>query len=211
MNFIADCDHFYTVIDEHNGCFVCTNCGLVQDEFYCKNKFEIFPENDIIISKKIQDILHYFKIECTSIGHDLTIEMQKLSSLKHNNEHLAALLYFLLLENNNYIRLSEVCLACNADEKKVWSILKDKQLKIVDIKHPLEKICSTLGLNYQDFKLLLDKIEGQCQTGHNPLTIIGSYIFHLFGNKISIETIAQICNINVMAIKRYIKKYQNTM
>lgn len=208
MNFILDCNHYNTALDQHNGCYVCMECGLVQDSYFYNNNYKTdIKQNNISISNKIKDLLHNFNMENTSLGEDLQRDMSKISSNKHIQEYLAAFMYYHLLNNNHYTRLFQVCLACEADEKIVWNLLKNMNLPIVDISFPLENICLQLGLTYNDFKNTLNDIRQTKHSGHNPLTIIGGHLYKNFKEKISINEIANLCNLTPTSIKRYYNKY----
>jgi transcription initiation factor TFIIIB Brf1 subunit/transcription initiation factor TFIIB len=84
---------------------------------------------------------------------------------------------------------------------------KDKVI-ILKPNEMLEKYCKYLNLDFKAYSVIKENISNISSTGHNPLTIIGSYIYlYCKENKLnySMKKIASAVNISCISIQRYIK------
>jgi transcription initiation factor TFIIIB Brf1 subunit/transcription initiation factor TFIIB len=208
--FTEKCKHENLVNDFHNGCLVCTDCGYVQsdqiyyEEFNSKNETEIEYNAYNKTKDDINEII--FRLNLPDKYTDLIIEESKKTNVKLSKKNINDFLYNKLNTEDLSISIKDIQ---NVTEKrKIKPNKNESQIVIFKIENCLEKYCTMLNLNYKDYTVIKENILKIPVSGHNPLTIIGSFIYKYSKEnkkKLSMKKISTILQISPISIQRYLK------
>jgi transcription initiation factor TFIIIB Brf1 subunit/transcription initiation factor TFIIB len=197
------CEHYYPLIDEHEGTSVCGDCGLViESQIYENSKI---LQNSSNIESIEHDSENVKKNEALEILHRLNLPTDILNNLPPTKQNVNNL--YDVINKISVITAKEFCAASGINSK---NLVKQNQNKVLstDIALLLDKYCKILNLSYQDYTVIKEMIDRKKNSGHPPLTIIGYYIFtHCKKRKIklSMKTICTTLSISAISIQRYRK------
>jgi len=200
------CNHFNQIIDAHNGCYVCTQCGLVMDTYF-HDINENVSEDKINHEKKeeICELLEKLNYP-TIFVHDILANYVKNKELK-KEARLPYIVYETLNSLGFPISLKEISAVSGLNQSRIYDMQQSDASIVLKPSDLLEKYCKMLNLDYRSYSLIKETMQ-ETSTGHNPLTIIAASIYkYCKVNKLkhTIKEIAQICNISPVSIQRYIK------
>lgn len=221
-----DCSHFNEIIDERNGDIICSDCGLCLDLVYdFLNVKEIdynHSEIDTISAGKflsvreyILDLLERLNIS-NSYRHEIeNVFIQRYQKYSNSKKYqlLTYLCYEILNKHNIPISIKDVAKNSNFSIEEIYDMQENGDSIIMCVEELLEKYCNLLNLSYYDFSVIKKKLPKK-QTGHNPLTIVGSLIYAYCidcKSYIDINEISSCLGISKISIQRYYKKYRHVL
>lgn len=197
--FSEQCEHKNQLLDEIEGCYVCTDCAKVLDPFFCELKVKK-PQEDVSLEEKNTAVI-------SEISHRLNIPTLNLKDEK-NDLKSASKLYLEANKKNFSVTLKEMSAVSGFSQKQLGKGIKNT-ITVLDTSNLLEKYCKLLELNFQTYAVIKETIAKSEQTGHNPITIVASHIYeHLKKTKtkkISMKQICEVTGISSISIQRYLK------
>lgn len=202
------CSHINTLVDEREGCVVCTDCGLVTEEmFFSDSKFSYFEE-DIKLRNEVSEILS--KLQLPNFFTSLIIRnfKKEINEKKNKKELLSYIIYKTLNENNIAVSIKDISATSGFTDKNIYNMQECNKSLILQPCDLLEKYCSYLNLNFKTYSLIKKNLPEQNISGHNPLTIIAATIYKYCKKnniKISMKKIASTVKISCVSIQRYMK------
>lgn len=205
------CPHLNEIDDFRNGDVICVDCGLIIDKIYVTS-FVSCPESDSPSFEKeyILEILNRLNIPYTysdKILQKFNDLSRKEKNCNRKLEILSYSVYEILNEYNIPISLKDICSVSGISTDKLFS--KQHCATTVPLSPTLEKYCLMMNLSYQDFIKIEQKLPCELESGHNPLTIIGSLIYKYSKENnlnLSIKHIANTLSISVVSIQRFLKR-----
>jgi hypothetical protein len=218
------CSHFNEIIDERNGDIICTDCGLcldvVFDNYYEKNfttdeNFDSLTKKQLTIKEYICDLLERLHVS-QSWKYDienLYIQRRKNFPPTKKFQLLTYLCYEVLNNNNISVSIKDIAQRSEFSVEEIYDMQQNGQSIILNLEEILEKYCTLLNLSYYDYSVIKKNLPTK-QTGHNPLTIVGSLIFAFADNNnlnLKLEQISNCIGISKISIQRYYKKYKNVL
>lgn len=211
MNFAErDCSHENEIIDSREGTIVCTDCGLIKDQFYFEEPKLYFRTSlNLEYENYIKDI--FDKLNIPFIHIDEIITKFKIANPKNNKKQF--LICIILEVLNNYsipISIGDISNLTEYDPSDIFKRQQNDSKIILPLKESMERFCKLLKLTFQDYQLIYKYYESHERTGHQPLTIIASFIYdHVKKNSIDLD-INQICEtigISKVSVLRFYKRY----
>ena len=208
--FTEECKHINLINDFHNGCLVCMDCGYVKsdqiyyEEFISKNDKEIEFHSYDKTKNDINEII--FRLNLPDKYTDLIVEESKKTNIKLTKKNINNFLYDKLNTDDLAISIKDIQ---NVTEKrKIKANKNESQIVIFKIENCLEKYCTMLNLNYKDYTVIKENILKVPVSGHNPLTVIGTFIYKYSKEnrkKLSMKKISTVLQISPISIQRYLK------
>jgi len=200
-----ECRHLNCVEDEN---LVCTDCGLVLSSIFAYNdKTPQMQEFSSIYRNKVHDLAHILHLDHTAFTEEILFKMHRKPACMRDDEALVFYAYEYLTKAKNYIKFSHLCQLCGVNEKKMAKYTPPTCGFEGD--ELISKASKLFNLTYSEEKLLADKMATKQLTGHAPLTILGGFLYILFGDKIPLKKICSILNINSVSVRRYVKTISN--
>jgi transcription initiation factor TFIIIB Brf1 subunit/transcription initiation factor TFIIB len=200
MSHIKNCEHISQVIDEHEGSIICTDCGLVINQYFINDHM---IDDNPLENNSCQEFL-----ERMNITMPLDNEIKKTACL----DTIASDLYRNINKTSS-ISLKEILSVTGANEKKL--IKKNRgHTTILNKDILLEKYCAQLNIGFKNYTVIKETLNKVKLTGHSPLTIIASsiYAFSKKNNlKISMKKVATTTGISCISIQRFLKHHQNEL
>ena len=203
-----DCVHEF-IEDEF---YVCKKCGTVDSDIltqpnipHMEKYYHNYVSNPIL--SDIVDVVFYFNLSSDLIEY----LVEKVSKDERTDltikEKIAIQFYLKMIEDGNCIRLHEICQVCDVKIKKINKYLENKcEFFHEDI---LNKACKNLNLSNDEMHRVKERLQSKTITGHNPCTEIGGYLYDTFKNKLNINDVSNVVNINPCSIRRYIRNVIN--
>lgn len=215
MASIQLCGHETSIIDEHEGHYVCTQCGLVMSPYFIgghKSYNEILSENDSW-HREARDILDRINISVNISICDQVIRYFNAHFERKNRESLIFSIYKVLNDQIGVcLSLHELCNICGVDKSKVYNKQKINQNVSIDKTILVEKYCKMLGLTFKTTSLIKEELDKQRPSGHTPSTIIAGTIYSVckkLKEKVTVKKVSQITSVSQISIQRFYK-YDST-
>lgn len=209
------CPHLNEVIDHHNGDYICSDCGLVLDKIYFSFHNNLYSqdwEQKINIIEEIKDVLERLQVPSSFANMILTnFKIQcptydKITELK-KRVLMGISIYEVLNENDIPVSIKDIAGVLQVTTEDMFHY--QKKPIAINWKEMLSKYCSLLGIAYPHYSVIKRRIkENKILSGHNPITILGGYIYIYVKEcklKISLKQISETLNISGVSIQRYIK------
>lgn len=201
-NIYSDvCEHKNQIIDDHEGSYICLDCAKVLDNVYISS----FEYNNFDLESNGVDTQE--NVISSEISHRLNIPNLNIKDEKNNIKSVSKL-YLNANKNNFTVTLKEMSAVSGFSSKQIGKEIKNT-VNILDISTLLEKYCKLLSLDYKSYSVIKENITKYEQTGHNPLTIVGSHIYIHIKNvkkeKISMKKVCDTIGISSISIQRYLK------
>jgi transcription initiation factor TFIIIB Brf1 subunit/transcription initiation factor TFIIB len=208
MSDIKNCDHINQVTDEHEGCVICSDCGLVVSTqlFIDDHKME----NNLDDNEPYKEFLDRLNIPMPNLINRI--------EQKTNNQSLSCIStlasnLYLSLNKTSSVSLKEIVSVTGANEKKIVKKTRG-HTTILNKEILLDKYCSQLKLDYKSYTLIKETFKKLELTGHNPLTIIASSIYAFCKKtkqKISMKKVADTVGISCISIQRFLKLHKDEL
>lgn len=209
MASIQLCGHETTVLDEHEGHYVCTLCGLVISPYFTTrgNEFHHEIRSANIWHKEACDILDRINIPvfyCDEIIRYLNVHFEK-----KNRESLMFAIYKVLNDQLGMcLSLHELCNASGINKSKVYEKQIINENVLIDKTILAEKYCMLLGLPFKTTSLVKEELCKKSISGHAPSTIIAGTIYQVCKKlklKIPIKKVASATTVSQISIQRFCK------
>ncbi len=200
------CLHINEVIDQHEGFFVCVDCGYVKDSCFSELLHSISDKNvaiNINTFGETENILEQFHVP-EHFSQIVNSKNKKTSNVKK----IISNIYNSVNEFNSNILLKDIANFSNLLPNQI----KSKDVLIVNLDDILEKYTKKFDLSFKTYSIIKEKISQFNNTGYQPLTIIAGliYLYHIsIKKRLSMRTIALTLGISSISIQRFTKKYQN--
>lgn len=201
------CSHKNIIDDEREGSCVCTECGLVLEQQLflpnLKNDYSKIRENENENETEIKELLHRIHLPY-SYSEKITKKC-----FKKPKKSIPYILYKTLNENGCHVSIKQISAVSGVSNSKIYKNQGNEDVVISKPEEMLEKYCNYLGLDFNSYTVIKEKIKKTLKTGHNPLTIVAGNIYlHTKekGIKVSMKHIARQLNISCISIQRYLKK-----
>jgi len=213
MASISTCSHENTVLDVHEGHYVCSLCGLVTSPYFTTKQDEFHNEIGVgdIWYKEACDILDRINIPvsyCEKVIRYLNSHFEK-----KDRESLIFSIYKVVNDQFGVcLSLHELCNTCGINKTKVCCKQKVNENVSIDKITLVEKYYTLLGLSYQTTSLIKEELSNKSLSGHAPLTIIAGTIYQVCKRlklKITVKKVASATSISQISIQRFCK-YDNS-
>jgi len=210
---IDNCSHKYEITDCRGEGIVCGDCGLVLDICYEK---QLSPKEfyNISIENKnfVLDIIDRLNVP-SYISSYIFKKLEKVDNGNFLKEvSIAKCVYSTLSELGIPFSAKDICAVSGIKTCKIASadnkLEESRSVVIINKEDILERTCSKLNLNFQDYTLIKESLLKN-NNGFNPSTVISAniYIFCKANKiKITLKKISDVTGISCMSIQRYIKK-----
>lgn len=201
------CLHINILSDVHNGCLVCTDCGRVQsnqlyfEEYGYSNEIK---NNSSEVKQNIDEIIS--RLHLPDKYSEIILDEVLKNNLNLSDKNINNVLYDNLNKNDISISIKEINKV--SEKRKIKKEKNKSNVVIFKIENCLEKYCTIFNLTYKEYTVIKENIFCIPLTGHNPLTIIGTFIYKFAKEnkkKISMKKISEVLNINPISIQRYLK------
>lgn len=218
-NQTSTCPHFNEIIDQHHGDYICSDCGLVLDKIYSSFNINLFSHDwgeKKNMVEEIKDVLERLQLP-TSFANMI---FNNFSNQCPTNERMTDLkkrvlmgisTYEVLNENDIPISIKDIACAIQVSTEDMFHY--QKKPIAINWEEMLSKYCTLLGVGYPDYVVINRRIkENKVLSGHNPITILGGYIYMYVKEqklKISLKQISDTLSISGVSIQRYIKFLEN--
>ncbi len=204
------CTHLNQIIDEREGTYVCTDCGLVLENFYLPERSNL-SEKYHNKKSEVKEILSKLNLPESFTSHILN-EYDKSDIKVSKKQLLPYIVYSTLNDLNVPISIKDINAVSGFNDSKIYEMQHNKSI-ILRPEEILEKYCKLLDFDYKTYSLIKVDLPKK-NTGHNPLTIIASTIYAYCKKrklKYSMKTIAKTCNTSCISIQRYLKSKTLTL
>jgi transcription initiation factor TFIIIB Brf1 subunit/transcription initiation factor TFIIB len=213
-----ECKHENEIVDQHEGSIICTDCGLVKDQYFKNEQFNYDSysiSNPLSLVENILEQLH-LPLQFTEI---ITNNLDKshynttlptcfeTKTRNYNIKKIMTMIYNTINDKNSNILLKEISNFSKLSSNQI----KSKDISIVNIEDVLERYTKRFNIDFNDNTLIKEEVLKYVNTGFQPLTIIGGVIYdHFLKIKLrkSMKKIAQILGISSISIQRFLK-YKN--
>ena len=217
-SIIDSCSHENHIVDYRGGGVVCVECGQVIDSVFEERESYLSMEDDEDgrgglterESEYVKEMIEGLNLPSKTFSHIA----KKILSMKFGKNASETLmthcLYITLADMDIPFSVNDVSSVTGINHSKISKNKKCKDSSVVIIKteNILERACSNLSLDFNQYTLIKESIK-KSNTGFNPSTIISAYIYIFCRqNKLNItlKQISNITGISCMSIQRYIKK-----
>lgn len=202
------CDHTESVIDEHVGDVICTQCGVVLDRYFIrsfsdKNEVTIRPPDNE--SNILKDLLTHLHLPLESYYENISKTLNKSQNKRSKMQKVVSEIYKEANKNRSSVSLKELQNLTGLKSKQITS----NNVQIVSVENFLEKNYLYFDLTFEDFTLIKELLHScKNNTGHQPLTIVGGLFYHYLNKqkkkKTSMSKVASILGINPVSIQRFV-------
>lgn len=210
MSFTTNCcKHLNEITDEREGIIVCTDCGLVLENYFCLQPHMKFSG----FSNEMEEIKEF--LERLNLPHSFAEDIYSNLQTRLNNGKfkknciIPYCVYKTLSEIGFPVSIKDISSVSGVSENFLYDMQESEKSVVLDPHSLLEKYCKLLGLNdFKTYSVIKEKLP-TVDTGHNPLTIIASTIYkYCKENKLkySMKHIASTIGISSVSIQRYIKQ-----
>ncbi len=194
------CTHFNETIDVHEGSIICTDCGLVKDNFYYQDRTSLnyFYQNNIKNVDNFLDKFNFSEYFSTNVGKKLP------DSSKRNFKKVVSEIYRTVNEDASCLPLKSIMNVTRLKTKQI----KSNDIHIFNVEEILEKYTTILDLDFKTCTLIKEKVVKCKNNGFQPLSILGGIIYlHCceVNKKISMKRIASELGISTISIQRFVK------
>jgi len=202
------CSHINEIIDDHEGTFICIDCGFVKDNFFHENR----PKNDYVIknpSDEIENILDQLNLP-QNFSEEIRCNLTKKRAIvkNFNIKKLISEIYNTVNNKNSNLLLKDIINFSQLNSNQI----KTRNISIINFDEIIEKYTKKFGIDFKTNTVIKEKISKYKNTGYQPLTIIGGVIYLYFleiERKISMKKIANILGISSISIQRFLKFYNH--
>jgi len=205
------CSHEHTIIDEREGCYVCTTCGLVIDSYYVgssEKKYDAINEESRYWLEETRDILDRMNIP-HRFAADIVRSFEQQCE-KKSRKNLLSCAYSVLNNKGICISLVELSNVSACPKSKILDNKSKYENVNVEINKSelVDKYCAMLNIDFKTSSLIKDKMKSIVKAGHSPTTIVAGCIYIICkqtNRKISIKKISECASVSPISIQRFIK------
>ena len=214
------CDHFNTIHDDREGTYICTDCGLVLEESYCREvPFNAIIENDC---DKLDDAYKFLQNVC-EMGHlgkcfiEYAITLTKklkfqIKECKYKEVDLAVYALYETLHRFDSPRTpQEICYLSGMDISTLWKIEKEMNHPHIIASDPtmfVERYCSYLDLSFWDKKIITEIARNMYGMGNKPncLVAVATYLYCKQNNlSTSLKSICEVCGVSTSNVHKIVR------
>jgi transcription initiation factor TFIIIB Brf1 subunit/transcription initiation factor TFIIB len=193
------CSHINQVIDEHEGTYICLDCSFVISEYFHQDQNYEHSKTDKWNDNETLEYLSRLNLPDGLKHHISNID------LTNKNISRATAVYLKSNKLDSVVTLKEISSISGVSPKQIAK----NETNILNKKHLLDKYCKLLDIKFSDYTVIKEKLKLSEISGHNPLTVVASYIYqHSKENnlKLSMKKISNVFGISPISIQRYLKK-----
>ena len=218
------CEHYYPIVDQHEGTLVCSDCGFVLENVIDSN-INFYSHTKSIDTLKSESSIFIEFLERLNAPENFFTECDfRLKTLykkdkTENPEILGEILYSVLLKNLVPRTLKEIASVVGTSTNKLWKqlTLYQETTELLNIVNPIditERACRILDLKFEDLKKIKASVKFSFEhfPSYHPSTIVGSCIYtHCkeAKKKKSFKEVARVLGIAPVTISRFLKKLHN--
>lgn len=214
MNFLErTCQHLNEVVDEREGNITCIDCGLVMENYFSSKSLSeanlASPEYKYV--NYLKDLFDKLNISQVYIPDILKVFNERYEHKKKTQNLLCCALEIL---NNNRIPVcvKEFEYFTGYRQEEIFKNQNSNSKILIPMEECFEKYCKLLNLSFTQYKDIYKCYLSHKKSGHQPLTIIGGFIYQYVRKldiNIQLEDIASLLGISKLSILRFCKNEFN--
>ncbi len=206
------CQHLSQIEDFHEGCVICSLCGLVLSPLFMDQITQISSLNshyspaENLNLAEIKNLLDRVHIS-TSFATQIDSYFQT-NFITKSKQALVYSMFKILNELGISISMKEISQAFNISKKMLHRAQSVNDIIKIDFLDIVEKYGRLLNLNFETITLIKEEMRNKPTSGHNPNSVLASTIYQVCKKTkqhVSIKKVSEVTQVSCVSIQRYNK------